>query len=31
MYAEFDNSLVTGNEMIDGQHKELIGDRKSVV
>lgn len=24
MYAEFDNSLVTGNEMIDGQHKELI-------
>lgn len=24
MYAEFDNSLVTGNEVIDGQHKELI-------
>lgn len=24
MYAEFDESLVTGNEMIDGQHKELI-------
>ena len=27
MYAEFDESLVTGNEMIDGQHKELIGKR----
>ena len=25
MRAEFDDSLVTGNEMIDGQHKELIG------
>lgn len=25
MYAEFDESLVTGNEMIDAQHKELIG------
>ena len=24
MYAEFDDSLVTGNELIDGQHKELI-------
>ena len=24
MRAEFDESLVTGNEMIDGQHKELI-------
>ena len=24
MYAEFDDSLVTGNEMIDTQHKELI-------
>lgn len=24
MYAEFDDSLVTGNEMIDSQHKELI-------
>ena len=24
MYAEFDDSLVTGNEMIDAQHKELI-------
>ena len=25
MYAVFDESLVTGNEMIDAQHKELIG------
>ncbi|MDO4476201.1 MAG: hemerythrin family protein [Lachnospiraceae bacterium] len=25
MNVVFDNSLVTGNEMIDGQHKELIG------
>ena len=25
MYAEFDDTLITGNEMIDGQHKELIG------
>lgn len=25
MRAEFDESLVTGNEMIDSQHKELIG------
>ena len=24
MYAEFDESLVTGNETIDAQHKELI-------
>lgn len=24
MYAEFDDSLVTGNEIIDSQHKELI-------
>ena len=24
MYAEFTDNLVTGNEMIDGQHKELI-------
>ena len=24
MRAEFDDSLVTGNEMIDTQHKELI-------
>ena len=25
MYAEFSENLVTGNEMIDSQHKELIG------
>ncbi|MCP1103265.1 hemerythrin [Aequitasia blattaphilus] len=25
MYAEFTEELVTGNEMIDEQHKELIG------
>lgn len=25
MRAEFDDTLVTGNEMIDSQHKELIG------
>ena len=25
MYAEFDDTLVTGNEMIDSQHRELIG------
>ena len=24
MRAEFDETLVTGNEMIDGPHKELI-------
>ena len=24
MRAEFDDSLVTGNEMIDSQHRELI-------
>ena len=24
MRAEFDETMVTGNEMIDGQHKELI-------
>ena len=24
MYAEFTDNLVTGNEMIDSQHKELI-------
>ena len=24
IYAQFDDSLVTGNEMIDTQHKELI-------
>ncbi|MBT9779957.1 bacteriohemerythrin [Clostridium sp. MCC353] len=25
MYASFDDSLITGNDMIDSQHKELIG------
>ena len=25
MYAEFDDTLVTGDEMIDSQHRELIG------
>ena len=25
MHLEFDQSLVTGNDMIDTQHKELIG------
>ncbi len=25
MRAEFDDTLITGNEMIDTQHKELIG------
>ena len=25
MRAEFDETLVTGNDMIDSQHKELIG------
>lgn len=25
MYAEFTDNLITGNEMIDSQHKELIG------
>ena len=25
MRAEFDETLITGNEMIDSQHKELIG------
>lgn len=24
MYAEFDDSLITGNKMIDAQHRELI-------
>ncbi|MDO5424424.1 MAG: hemerythrin family protein [Eubacteriales bacterium] len=24
MYAEFDETLITGNDMIDAQHKELI-------
>lgn len=31
MYAEFDESLVTGNELIDGQHKELIGKINKLV
>ena len=31
MYAEFDESLVTGNEMIDSQHKELIAKINSLV
>lgn len=25
MYAEFSDNLVTGNDLIDSQHKELIG------
>lgn len=25
MRAEFDETLVTGNDMIDSQHKELMG------
>ena len=25
MRAEFDNTLITGDEMIDSQHQELIG------
>lgn len=25
MYAEFTDDLITGNDMIDSQHKELIG------
>ena len=29
MRAEFDESLVTGNEMIDSQHKELIDTFKT--
>lgn len=24
MYAEFDNTLITGNELIDSQHRELF-------
>ena len=31
MRAEFDDSLVTGNEMIDAQHKELIGKINSLL
>ena len=31
MYAEFDKSLVTGNEKIDEQHKELISKINKLV
>ena len=31
MRAEFDETLVTGNEMIDGQHKELIDKIKKLL
>ena len=31
MYAVFDESLVTGNEMIDSQHKELISKINDLV
>ena len=31
MRAEFDETLVTGNEMIDSQHKELIGKINSLL
>ena len=31
MYAEFDNSLRTGNETIDGQHQELISKINKLV
>ena len=31
MHAEFDDSLVTGNETIDSQHKELIGKINKLV
>jgi len=31
MYAEFDESLVTGNDTIDSQHKELIGKINNLV
>ena len=30
MYAEFDQSLVTGNEIIDAQHKELIDSPEDI-
>lgn len=30
MYAEFNDSLVTGNEMIDAQHRELIDRIRSL-
>ncbi len=31
MKLEFDKSLVTGNDMIDAQHKELIGKIDSLL
>ena len=31
MYAEFTDNLATGNEMIDSQHKELIGKINAVM
>ena len=31
MRAEFDESLVTGNEMIDTQHKELIDNINKIL
>ncbi len=31
MYAVFDDSLITGNETIDGQHKELIAKINKLV
>lgn len=31
MYAEFSDVLVTGNELIDAQHKELIGKINDLV
>lgn len=31
MRAEFDETLITGNEMIDSQHKELIGKINSLL
>ena len=31
MRAEFDESLITGNEMIDSQHQELINKINSLL
>ena len=31
MYAEFSDNLITGNEMIDSQHKELISKINDVL
>lgn len=31
MYAEFSDNLITGNEMIDSQHKELIAKINELV